>query len=212
MTRAVIQRRPTWRRSVPDVRQAETAECGLACLAMVAAYHGQRSDLATLRRQHQVSLKGTTLAGLMDTAERMGLAGRPLRLEPASLARLAKFPNLTSLNLWNAKVTDAGLAEIAKLPLRELVLTETPITDAALVHIGQMTKLQRLVLTETPITNAGLAYLHSLKSLRFLGLRGTGVTAEGLNRLRATLPQCKILESSADPDTGESSDTDSAKA
>ena len=84
MTRAVIQRRPTWRRSVPDVRQAETAECGLACLAMVAAYHGQRSDLATLRRQHQVSLKGTTLAGLMDTAERMGLAGRPLRLEPAS--------------------------------------------------------------------------------------------------------------------------------
>jgi len=89
MTRAVIQRRPTWRRSVPDVRQAETAECGLACLAMVAAYHGQRSDLATLRRQHQVSLKGTTLAGLMDTAERMGLAGRPLRLEPASLARLA---------------------------------------------------------------------------------------------------------------------------
>ena len=37
---------------------------------------------------YPVSLKGTTLAGLIDTAERMGLAGRPLRLEPASLARL----------------------------------------------------------------------------------------------------------------------------
>ena len=30
------------------VRQAQAAECGLACLAMVAAHHGHRSDLAEL--------------------------------------------------------------------------------------------------------------------------------------------------------------------
>lgn len=87
--RAPVMLRPVWRRSIPDIRQAETAECGLACLAMIAAYHGQHSDLGSLRRLHPVSLKGTTLSGLIDTAERMGLASRPLRLEPSSLARLA---------------------------------------------------------------------------------------------------------------------------
>lgn len=56
---------------------------------MIAAYHGRQSELASLRRQHPVSLKGTTLASLIDIAERMDLAGRPLRLEPASLARLS---------------------------------------------------------------------------------------------------------------------------
>jgi ATP-binding cassette subfamily B protein RaxB len=79
---------PTWRRGIPDIRQAEAAECGLACLAMIAAYYGQRTDLGALRRRYPVSLKGMTLAGLMDVTERMGLAGRPLRLEPASLPRL----------------------------------------------------------------------------------------------------------------------------
>ncbi len=75
-------------RRVPDIRQSEAAECGLACLAMVAGYHGQRSDLGSLRRRHPVSLKGMTLVGVIEVAERMGLAGRPLRLEPESLPRL----------------------------------------------------------------------------------------------------------------------------
>ena len=30
---------------LPDIRQAEAAECGLACLAMVSGYHGQHLDL-----------------------------------------------------------------------------------------------------------------------------------------------------------------------
>jgi ATP-binding cassette subfamily B protein RaxB len=73
---------------VPDFRQAEAAECGLACLAMVARYHGRRVDLNTLRREYPVSLKGMTLKTLMDTALRLGLAGRPLRLELSHLRQL----------------------------------------------------------------------------------------------------------------------------
>jgi ATP-binding cassette subfamily B protein RaxB len=80
--------RALWERSLPDIRQSEAAECGLACLAMIAAYYGQNIDLASLRRRYPVSLKGLTLAGLIDAAELIGLAGRPLRLEPVSLARL----------------------------------------------------------------------------------------------------------------------------
>jgi ATP-binding cassette subfamily B protein RaxB len=75
-------------RKIPDIRQSEAAECGLACLTMIASYYGQRTDLATLRRRHPVSLKGMTLVGVIEAAQRIGLVGRPLRLEPESLARL----------------------------------------------------------------------------------------------------------------------------
>ncbi|WP_284359868.1 cysteine peptidase family C39 domain-containing protein [Candidatus Phycosocius spiralis] len=39
--------------------QAEAAECGLACLAIVAAAQGQRHTLSDLRRKFSASLKGT---------------------------------------------------------------------------------------------------------------------------------------------------------
>lgn len=68
-------------RKVPLILQAEAAECGLACLAMLAGAFGHDIDLATLRRRFPVSLKGATLARLIDCAARLDLGARPLRLE-----------------------------------------------------------------------------------------------------------------------------------
>jgi ATP-binding cassette subfamily B protein RaxB len=79
--------RSFWRH-LPDIRQAEAAECGLACLAMIAGYHGHEIDIGTLRRRHPVSLKGMTLSDLMQVAEQLGLTARPLRLEPVHLKDL----------------------------------------------------------------------------------------------------------------------------
>lgn len=69
--------------------QAEAAECGLACLAMVAAHHGHRVNIGGLRRQFPVSMKGATLAQLMEIASRLDLAPRPLRLELDEIDKLA---------------------------------------------------------------------------------------------------------------------------
>lgn len=66
-------------RRTPVIRQAETAECGLACLAMVAGYHGHEVDLATLRRRFSISLKGIQLATLMKIADELGFNARALR-------------------------------------------------------------------------------------------------------------------------------------
>ncbi len=52
----------------PLILQSESAECGLACLAMIAGHHGHRIDLATLRARHNVSLRGSTLASLLQLA------------------------------------------------------------------------------------------------------------------------------------------------
>ena len=69
------------RSRLPSILQTEAAECGLACLAMIASYHGHRIDLNTLRRRYPVSLKGVTLRGLIQVADQMHLACRPVRFE-----------------------------------------------------------------------------------------------------------------------------------
>jgi len=69
--------------------QTGAAECGLACLAMIATYHGQSSDPSSLRRRYGFSLKGATLKDLIDVGDRIGLASRPVRLELDELPMLA---------------------------------------------------------------------------------------------------------------------------
>ena len=77
-------------RHLPMVLQSEAAECGLACLAMIATYHGFETDLAALRRRFSLSLKGATLTRLIEMAQALGLQGRPLRLEIEELDQLKR--------------------------------------------------------------------------------------------------------------------------
>lgn len=76
-----------WRR-LRLVRQTEASECGLACLAMVAGWHGYDADLNALRRRFPISLKGATLEELVSVAGAMDLTTRALRCEPEDLGQL----------------------------------------------------------------------------------------------------------------------------
>jgi ATP-binding cassette, subfamily B, bacterial CvaB/MchF/RaxB len=105
-----------FRRPVPLMMQTEAAECGLACLAMIASFHGYQTDLATLRREHAISLKGSTLKSLIDIADAMKLASRPLRVEMAGLKQLRlpaiahfdfnHFVVITAINVRSITVND----------------------------------------------------------------------------------------------------------
>jgi ATP-binding cassette subfamily B protein RaxB len=71
-----------WRSArLPVLLQTEAAECGLACLCMVASYWGHHIDIASMRRRFSVSLKGVTLKGLMAMAQGLALQTRPLKLD-----------------------------------------------------------------------------------------------------------------------------------
>ena len=76
------------RSHVPVVLQAEAAECGLACLAMVAGAHGLDTDLPTLRQRFSLSLKGVTLAEMVRMADVLQFNSRALRAEPLELAQV----------------------------------------------------------------------------------------------------------------------------
>jgi ATP-binding cassette, subfamily B, bacterial CvaB/MchF/RaxB len=71
------------------VRQTEVAECGLACLAMVANFHGLDIDLGSLRRRFQPSMRGAPLKSLIAIADRMGLSPRAVKLPLTEVSNLA---------------------------------------------------------------------------------------------------------------------------
>lgn len=76
------------RNNLPLILQAERAECGLACIAMVATYFGCKTDMNTLRRDFPVSGRGANLSDVMSTAQSLCLSARPLKLELEDLKQL----------------------------------------------------------------------------------------------------------------------------
>ncbi|MBJ7438999.1 MAG: peptidase domain-containing ABC transporter [Sphingopyxis sp.] len=70
------------------VRQTETAECGLACLTMVANFYGLDVDLGTMRRRFAPSLRGASLRWLIELSDKIGLIPRAVKLPIEELAYL----------------------------------------------------------------------------------------------------------------------------
>ncbi|KWE65135.1 ABC transporter [Burkholderia ubonensis] len=79
-----------WGRRLPVILQTQAAECGLACMGMVAGYFGHDIDMMHLRQRFNTSLKGATLGDVMRIAQRLGLASRALRLELDELGQLRR--------------------------------------------------------------------------------------------------------------------------
>lgn len=75
-------------RKLPVIRQNETTECGLACLAMVAGFHGFRTDIAALRRRFPTSAAGVTLSAIMEMAARLDMSCRALKVPLADIRKL----------------------------------------------------------------------------------------------------------------------------
>jgi ATP-binding cassette subfamily B protein RaxB len=88
----------TGRRRLPVVLASEAAECGLACLAMVARYHGHDVDLNGLRQRFSLSLTGMSLRSLIAVADQFGFSSRPLRVELSALDKV-KLPAILHWDL-----------------------------------------------------------------------------------------------------------------
>jgi ATP-binding cassette, subfamily B, bacterial CvaB/MchF/RaxB len=86
------------RRRLPMIFQAESAECGLAALAMVAGYHGFAITIAQLRHSFPVSLLGLSLRQLIQIASRIGLSARAVRCDVDDL-KAVKLPAMLHWDL-----------------------------------------------------------------------------------------------------------------
>ncbi|HEX7156753.1 MAG TPA: cysteine peptidase family C39 domain-containing protein, partial [Burkholderiaceae bacterium] len=75
-------------RRVPMILQSEAPECGIACVAMIASYHGLRTDLSAMRMRLSPSMKGVTLQHIAAIAETMKMSFRGVQAPLQALGRL----------------------------------------------------------------------------------------------------------------------------
>jgi ATP-binding cassette subfamily B protein RaxB len=117
-----------WLRRMQPLLQSEAAECGHACLAMIANYHGHRINLPGLRQRFPTSIKGATLADLMTIAGDLELSPRAVRLDIDELDQLQKpallhwdlnhFVVLESIGRGHATILDPAAGR-RRLTMRE---------------------------------------------------------------------------------------------
>lgn len=78
-------------RRIPVILQSEAPECGIACVAMIASFHGFMTDLVAMRQRMSVSMKGTTLKTIAQIAETMKLSARGVKVPLEALDKV-KLP------------------------------------------------------------------------------------------------------------------------
>ena len=90
-------------------------------------------------------------------------------------------------------VTDATIVQVGRLTrLQQLRLDQSSVRDTDPAHLTTLTKLARLNLDGTRISDAGLAHLKELTKLSSLDINGSQVTEAGVRDLQQALPSLKI--------------------
>ncbi len=119
------------RRRLPAMLAAEAAECGLACMAMIARYYGHDVDLNGLRQRFSLSLAGASLRSLMGIADQLGFSTRALRAEVSALGKV----NLPAIIHW-----DLNHFVVLKSISRKTAVVHDPAIGIRKLSIDQFSK------------------------------------------------------------------------
>jgi ATP-binding cassette subfamily B protein RaxB len=133
------------RRRLPVYLQAEAAECGLACLAMISSFHRYRVDLNSLRRRFPVSMKGVTLKALMQLGEQLQLSCRPLKFDLDNLRQL----RLPAIVHW-----DLNHFVVLKLVTRKGIMVHDPAVGERFFSLAEASRHLTGVAVEITPTDA----------------------------------------------------------
>lgn len=112
---------------LPLILQTEAAESGFACLAMVASYHGYKTDLTMIRRKFSIPAQGATLSQIMKVANKLELSCRTLKLDLCQLRQLDK-PYILH---WELK----HFVVLKKVTTKTVVIHDPAIGERVLSHI-----------------------------------------------------------------------------
>jgi serine/threonine protein kinase len=163
------------------------------------------ASLEGLTQLEVLQLDGTNVRGsgfehLRNLVHLRQLLARKLDVTDGNLVHLQGLTALEELYLAQTKVSGPGLVNLKGLKrLRDLGLNKTQMTNSGLVHLKNLPQLQKLHLGGTLVTDAGLHYLKGLTNLVELDLKDTKVTAAGVEKLKKSLPTCRIISEAANP-------------
>jgi hypothetical protein len=156
------------------------------------------AHLTQLRSLQKISISWAPNFGDNDVAILEKFPGlRQLRLgrtqiTDAAIPEIASLSALTELDLYEAAITDEGIAQLAgRLDLQKLRLGGTKVTNASAPHFASFSNLKELDIGRTEVDIEGLRQLTQLKSLKRLHV-GPWVTYLDVEELRLALPRCQI--------------------
>ncbi len=160
--------------------------------ALVGCGDGKATD-AELEAVRALQQSGARLSGNKEgRVVRLDLSGAEVSEE--QLANAGQCERLETLVMQAATFDEAGLVHLQGLKrIGQISLKETGVTDAGLAHLSQLKSLREIDLEETKITDEGLEHLAGLKNLEKLYLVGTSTTPTGVAKLKASLPNLKVL-------------------
>jgi ATP-binding cassette subfamily B protein RaxB len=125
---------------LPLVLASEAAECGLACITMIARYHGHDVDLNGLRQRFALSLSGMSLRSLMGLADQLELSSRPLRVELSALSKV-KMPAILHWDLNHYVVLRSITSKAVVIHDPAVGVRTLPIADVSKHFTGVVLEL-----------------------------------------------------------------------
>lgn len=170
-----------------DVGGTPVTDDGLECLTPLADL--ERLDLS----DSQVTDAGLKRLSAFPHLSSLALEGT--QIGDDGMEAVCGLANLQSLLLDRTRVTDAGLASLVDrlAGLRELDLSHTRVTAAALLRLAALPGLERLGLAGLPITDDDLTHLADFPNLRQVLATHTHVTSRGVEELHKTRPAIAVL-------------------
>ncbi|NES02708.1 MAG: peptidase domain-containing ABC transporter [Okeania sp. SIO2F4] len=76
----------------PIILQQSEEDCGAACLASIAKYHGRTLTINRIRETIGTNQQGTTLLGLKQGADTIGFNARSVKANPGILSKIEQAP------------------------------------------------------------------------------------------------------------------------
>jgi len=149
-------------------------------------------NLETLALPRQIGDAG--LANVAGLTKLTTLNMPDCRVTDAGLVYLKGLGQLQSLVISaNSNITDVGVAHLGWLPNIEILnLNNSRITDAGVATLGTMRGMRKLFLSRTAITDGAVDHLLNYQVLERLDIQGTNISAAGLARLKSTYPNATI--------------------
>ncbi|MGE0421184.1 MAG: hypothetical protein AB7O88_02910, partial [Reyranellaceae bacterium] len=133
---------------------------------------------------------------LVEKATRVdfGSLARDKTLVAADLDKLKAFPRLADVSLGNRAGSDQAVTALVKaVPhLHRVSVHNSAITDAALAEIAKLGDLTSLTLFRTKITAAGMAHVARIKTLKNLDVSSSSIGDDGLEAIKG-LPALRSL-------------------
>jgi hypothetical protein len=112
-------------------------------------------------------------------------------VDDRAIERIRHLP-LRQLHINASRVTDRGVSILAKMPtLRRLQLNGTLITDVVLSELAAKPNFEHLTLWDTNVTDTGVIAFKRSTSLRRLVLTRS-ISESTLREIKESLPKCYV--------------------